>query len=517
MSAVITEHAVSLHFLLLPVSIMALTHTPAALPTLQKRYNDAKALYERQKFDKSNKILLQVYADTLACGDKKFIAEVLSQMGINNLSLGNYDNSLQQLLEAERIFKENRLMHHLPEAVVNLAVIYRKLDLFGHALLKHLEALAYTFQTNDEYLITTSLLNCAAVLFETGFTDKAFRAVDTAILFCDKNKGEPKYEHIRMVALNNKATFYANLKQLDKMLPLLKEAKTVARKYSFTDMTDMIDSNIVTCLTGLKRYKEASTLVKALLTKRKHLQDDQQVADLMKLGILQRDYFNKPDLFLELAAKALKLAEKRRLISRQLLINNLLKEYYTKAVDTGMRKQLEQRIKHLEEQQQQNKQTSGMEKLFDTNVMAVENRLLQQKQQPEFFARYDYLIGAFSYTHRGLTRHIPLRDIAFCEVQGNYLHIHTFTKNTEGKLILEQAHRLRKTMKDFESETSTSEMFFGRIHNSFIINLYWLPKGIAVSGNSLTLGGTELPISDTFRSSFKKKLNAFLKKEMAFS
>ncbi len=490
---------------------MAANPTSPALPALQKKCKDAKALYERQKYTESNDLMEQAYVDACEINDKLLVGEILSQMGVNNLAIGNYDHCLHQFQEAEKIFKELKSMQHLPEATSNMAVIYRKLDLFGHALLKHLEALAFAFQTNDEYVITSCLLNCAAVLFEAGFPDKAFRALDAAVLFCDKNKGDLKYENVRMVALNNKATFCARLQKLEEMLDLLKQARAVARKHPVSEMTDTIDSNIVTCLTGLRRYKEAYPIAKSLLIKRKHLQDDQQVADLMKMGIIYRDYFDKTDLFLEYAAKALKLAEKRRLVSRQVLINTALRDFYKQAGNIEMVKRIETRLSALEEMQRQNKQTSGMEKLFDINVMAVENRLQQKKEQPEFFARYDYLIGSFPYTHRGVTRHIPLRDIAFCEVRGNYLHVHTFAKNTNGKLVLEQAHRLRKTMKDFETEISSSQMFFGRIHNSFIINLYWLPPNAAIGGNSLTIGGAELPISDTFRSSFKKKLNAFLK------
>ena len=69
-------------------------------------------------------------------------------------------------------------------------------------------------------------------------------------------------------------------------------------------------------------------------------------------------------------------------------------------------------------------------------------------------------------------------------------------------------------MKEFVAEISTSEVFFARIHNSFIINLYWLSKDSMKGGDSIVVGNKELKISDTYRSAFKEKLNAFLESEL---
>ena len=81
-------------------------------------------------------------------------------------------------------------------------------------------------------------------------------------------------------------------------------------------------------------------------------------------------------------------------------------------------------------------------------------------------------------------------------------------------MVLEEGHRVRKTMKEFVAEISTSEAFFARIHNSFIINLYWLSRDSVKGGDAIIVGNKELKISDTYRSAFKEKLNAFLESEL---
>ncbi len=56
-------------------------------------------------------------------------------------------------------------------------------------------------------------------------------------------------------------------------------------------------------------------------------------------------------------------------------------------------------------------------------------------------------------------------------------------------MVLEEGHKVRKTMKDFIEEINTSAAFFARIHNSFIINLYWIDKDSLKGGVRYLLAG----------------------------
>ncbi len=203
---------------------------------LLQAYKEAKNLYDHHKFDEASKILERLNKPVLQSGEKEFAGDFLALAGDNNFSLGNYQQSLQQYLEAEKIFKELKLMQKLAVAAYNLGAAYRRLGLHAHALLKNLESLTYSFQANEEYVMTSSLMNAALSLFDTGYTEKAFRALDTGLLVCDKNAGTRKYEEMRIAILNNKATFCLSLKRFDETLNILLHAREIATKYSIETM-----------------------------------------------------------------------------------------------------------------------------------------------------------------------------------------------------------------------------------------------------------------------------------------
>jgi tetratricopeptide (TPR) repeat protein len=486
-----------------------------ALPLLRKNYQAAKNLNARQKYAESNKLLDVIFKQPEAASDKKFWGEVISLAGDNNFHLGNYALTLQQFQEAEKIFKELKLIGELAEAEINLGAIYKRLGLYAHALFKTLESLTYSFQVNDEYAVTVSLMNAAMSLFETGHADKAFRALDMAMVLCDKNEGHEQYVRMRLVLMNNKATLYIGLKRFEETMELLEQARKIAKKYTQQDQLLYIESNIALCLLKLNRVDEAYKLLRTVIKRRKNVYDDHYVADLIKMGQICKMHFKDEGRFLDYTGRALKLAAGKNLIARQIFIYRVLRDYYSEKSDNAQAKLVEVKLKALEERDGLNKQTGGIERLFDTNMLAVENMLREKEEKPEFLNRYDYMIGTYSYSVHGLTRHIPLRDIGFCEVRGNYMFIHTFVKNAAGKLVLHEGHKLRKTMKDFILEIDTSAAFFARIHNSFLINLYRLPNEEPKAGNSVFIGGRELKISDTYRSGFKKKLNAFFEQELS--
>lgn len=479
---------------------------------LRETYKKAKAYYDRKKFAESNKIIEPVYAPVLLCGDKKLVGQFLALAGDNNFQLGNYKQSLQQFQEAEKIFKELKLMGELAEAANNVGAVYRRKGLFGHALLKHLEALTYSFKTNEEFVMNSSLMNAAASLFDTGYAEKAFQALDTAMLVCDKHTGDEKWEEMRVVILNNRATFCISLRRFDETLQLLERAKAVAAQYPFENRFIMIDSNLSMCLIKLGQVEEGFSLLQSVIKRRGKVYDDHYVADTVKMGLIYKEHFKDDRRFLEYFDRALKLAESKNLPARQIFIIRILKDYHTVKGNLQQAQVFEKKLNMLEEQDKLNKQTGGIEKLFDTNVLAIENKLLEEEKRPEFLDQYDYLIGTYTYTHFGITRHVLLRDIAFCEIRGNYLYIHTLIKSAKGQMVLEEGHKLRKTMKEFMAEIHTSMACFARIHNSFIVNLYWLTADSVKAYDSLIIGGKELKVSYTYRSNFKKKLNAFLER-----
>jgi DNA-binding LytR/AlgR family response regulator/predicted nucleic acid-binding protein len=483
------------------------------LPAFRKEYNKAKSLHDRHKFTESLKVLGAVYEQILLCGDKKLTAETIALTGYNNFYLGSYELCLKQFAEAGVLFKELNMMEELATIETSHGATYRRFGLYSLSLFKNLEALTYAFQTPGEYVVASILLNVSCSLYDLGHTGKAFRALDTAILICEKHAGNEKYEMAKMLSLNNKANFMGMQKRFDEMLELLEGSRTIADRYAHISWRNLIESNIAQCLMKLDRHEEAYRILQDVIKKRKNLPDDHHMTNLMKMGVIHKEYLHDDAQFLEYFDKALKLAEKKKMIYRQILIYNNLKSHYLQAGDTGQVQRIGKRLEDLERQDAMNKQTGGIEKLFDASLLAVENKLNEEKQKPGLLHRYDYLTGVYSYTQRKITRHVPFRDIAFGEIRDNYLYLHTFTKDSSGRWVLDSGHRIRKTMKDFITEIGDAGVFFAKTHNSFLVNMAWL-SGDSLKGHVLYIGEKEIKVSDTYRSSFKSSLNNFLEREI---
>lgn len=88
---------------------------------------------------------------------------------------------------------------------------------------------------------------------------------------------------------------------------------------------------------------------------------------------------------------------------------------------------------------------------------------------------------------------INFSDIFYINAEGNYLKINL----SNGKNIM-----ARFTMKEFVNELP-SDVFF-QIHKSYIVNVNHITS---ITGNSVLINNTEIPLSSTCKAAFYEKLN----------
>jgi tetratricopeptide (TPR) repeat protein len=481
-------------------------------PALQKGFNEVRKLQQKGNYEASDNLLQRLFNSDVVKQNQKFAGEVLSLQGENYFLLGSYQQALDKFIASEVIYKGLQLTGELAHAAGNVGVAYRRLGLLGHSLLKYLEALTYAFEAGDNYCLATSLLHSAAVLFDIGRTGKAFQAIETALQFCDKEKSDARFEELRIVVLNNKATFCIHLQQFENALLLLQQAQVLVKQYPRTLHGSMIESNMALCLIKVGRFEEAAKTLQRLLKRSDKLQDDQRVADMTKLAMVYRSHFKNMAEFHRLVQEALTLAIKQKLLTRQLFIYRLLKEVYTAENNKKQLAVTERKLEELEATDRANRQTGGMESLLDAQMLTIEKKLLKEENKPGFLTRFDFLTGSFTFSTRGVTMHVPLRDIGFCEVKGNYMYLQTYSRDENGRLTPGPCYKARKTMKEFIEEIETSGQYFSRVHNSFLVNLFYLGPDSLQAG-AIVIGDKQVKVSDTFRKPFKQQLNAFLEQK----
>ncbi|BAX82223.1 LytR/AlgR family response regulator transcription factor [Labilibaculum antarcticum] len=92
---------------------------------------------------------------------------------------------------------------------------------------------------------------------------------------------------------------------------------------------------------------------------------------------------------------------------------------------------------------------------------------------------------------------LNFEDIKYIEGLGDYIKIHTKSKNIVSKLTIKKMEEL------------LPENLFPRVHKSFIISLQLIDS---IEGNQVEIGDQKIPIGQMYRQAFMDLINTFLKK-----
>jgi two-component system LytT family response regulator len=92
------------------------------------------------------------------------------------------------------------------------------------------------------------------------------------------------------------------------------------------------------------------------------------------------------------------------------------------------------------------------------------------------------------------TERVRFADLQYVEGYGNFVKCHV----ASGRTLL-----TAETMKHMESELPAAQ--FVRVHKSYLVNLQFVER---LSGNSLLVGGREVPVGSTFRAEVLRRLQA---------
>jgi len=106
------------------------------------------------------------------------------------------------------------------------------------------------------------------------------------------------------------------------------------------------------------------------------------------------------------------------------------------------------------------------------------------REEPDNQASSSIFIKEDHYTHQ-----IGIDDILYIEAYGNYLKVHTAKKT----------YVTRDTLQAFEKKLPENQ--FIRVHKSYIISLSHIDH---ISGNRISMAGTEIPLGEIYKLNLKK-------------
>ncbi|MFN2456631.1 MAG: LytR/AlgR family response regulator transcription factor [Chitinophagaceae bacterium] len=114
--------------------------------------------------------------------------------------------------------------------------------------------------------------------------------------------------------------------------------------------------------------------------------------------------------------------------------------------------------------------------------------MMSSKKQDAVIAEKEFVF----IKDNGILKKIDNNDILYLEAKGDYVRVHTPQK----------LHFLHTTLKSIEEKLPASK--FVRVHRSFIVALN---KIDFIHENSIFINNTSIPLSDSYRSVFTKRLN----------
>lgn len=189
------------------------------------------------------------------------VASALGGMGICEMHLGNYPNSIEYNIESVKLKEKLDNKANLAAGYINLLALYEHVGNYREALRCGFKALRLKEEMNDEDGISMALGNIGTCYYGMGIHDSSLYYNQKALVL------RKKFGDIDGIGLcyNNIAADYSELKDDDKALKYLLLSKDIYEKSNDRQQLAMIYGNIGEIQVRKKNYKEAlSNIHKAL-------------------------------------------------------------------------------------------------------------------------------------------------------------------------------------------------------------------------------------------------------------
>lgn len=181
--------------------LLALVHTTAAsLSMIESNYSEAMQHYD----------FAYQFLHSLGKYDKMLL--ILSQKALIENFLGNYNTSLEILIESIQFAKEHSVEHSIGYVYKTLGIVYANLDSFEHALTWQIEA-------KNQFEIEQNTVGLASVLGELGNIYSFTKEYSVALEYYNQAYDLARFlgdSHTELTILTNIGSTYRDLNEIDK-------------------------------------------------------------------------------------------------------------------------------------------------------------------------------------------------------------------------------------------------------------------------------------------------------------
>lgn len=477
---------------------------------IKNKYPEALKLFAQGNFTAAIDILAEYADDSL--DDKEMLANIRYVMGMCHWRIGRFDEAVSHFQKAQSLMKELRLRLKLPSVCNSLGLIYRKSGQFRDALVQFIEGLFYAFQLDDKNSMIAISCNIALCMQEMGDWERSIRGYDAALQLCNKLSDSQETNDFKCKILLNKCLILYSFGQVRKedVLDYLAQVQDILDHNDLGLNLPEIETFMAHSYVQIEEYEKAFQILKGKDISDPNVISVSKVINLINLGIIHKQLHHDEVSFLKFQAHALNMAEEYKMLHAVMSVHQVLLKHYQSVGDKALTEFHEKKLKALKENNIKGEEIGYLDSILEAHLDAVESKSHTEDKIDDLLPEHDFLINNYTYHYRGINYSIPLRDIVYGEIKGDYLSLHTISDPDLDHFELAQTHKIRKPLKDFIGEINTAAEYFVKIHGSFIVNLYWVSKFPQKNLSRLTIGKKELTVSDTYRPVFREKLNGFL-------
>ena len=440
------------------------------------KYSQAVVLLGQGDFASCIDLIAPYVDDTME--DKEMVSNIRYMMGMGHWRIGRFDEAVFHFRIAQRWMKELRLYKRLPSVNNSLGLIFRKSGQFRDALVQFIEGLFYAFQLEDKNSMIAITCNIALSMQEMGDWERSMRGYDAALQLSMGLPDTLATNDFKCKILLNKCLILYSFGQMHKheVLDHLAQVKDIIDHCDLGFNLPEIETFMAHSYIQIEEYEKAFSILKDKDITANRAVTPPHAINMISMALIRKHLHHDEAVFFQLIGQVSAMAAEYKMLHVSLTVHQVLQRHYESVGNVELAEFHAKSLKKLKEDSEKDQEIGYLNSILEANLDAIENKSRSSEHIEDLLSEHDFLINTYSYQHRKIVYHVPLRDIVYVEIKGDYLSIYTVSDPDIHHFTMVQTHKIRKPLKDFISEINHATTYFVRIHGSFIVNLYWVSK-----------------------------------------
>lgn len=216
-------------------------------------YNKGLVYFNQSDYKRANDNNKAAYEVFKVEKDSFLMAKMLNSMGINNMYLSKYPESLTNYLEAKRIYEDLNSINDIQyaSAHANVGLLYARLEKYDLALESQEKALELFKKLDFQEGVANCITSIGRIYTSTEEPKKALLKYEEAFDIMKANNNERGTAS----ALTNMGIAYIEMEEYEKAIPYFEQTKEIYERLKNTNNLAIVHDNLGDCFLNLTSPK----------------------------------------------------------------------------------------------------------------------------------------------------------------------------------------------------------------------------------------------------------------------